>query len=154
VTYSPNLPIGSGWKSTLQAAFQTLRRVKFIIEENFSFGDFDPQVNWNGMTVSAVNIRKARYLKLFKLFFVSVDIQATLAAPLTLNVTITIPETIYGTSTEYQSGAGSGNSGGPAVTLVWQAQGTTDKILIYRYDFANYGAGVFRGVFNGFLEIT
>jgi len=149
----PNLPVGSGWKSTLTLAFQTLRRIKFVVENTFSFGDFDPQVSWNGMAVSAINIRKARYLKIYKLLFFWVDIQGTVAAPLAAAVIITLPATAAGLSGDYQSGGASGQDNGGAVGQVWQVQATTNLLYIYRYNFVNYTAGVFRGIANGFLEI-
>lgn len=149
----PNLPIGSAWKSTLNLAFQTLRRIKFVVAETFSFGDFDPQINWNGMAVSAVNIRRAKYLKIYKLLFFSVDFTGVVAAPLNNSVIVTLPATVAGNSGDAQSAGCSGNDAGAAVALVWQASALTTNLYVYRYNFVNYTAGVFRGIFNGFVEV-
>jgi len=153
MTYSPNLTVGSGWKATLTSAFQSLKKIKFIVEPDFQWETFDPKVSWNGMAVNTVNVRSARALYLRDLLLFSLDIEGTVGAPLAPAVIVTLPRTAAGDVGTYQSGGASGQDNGVATGQVWQVQGTTNLLYIYRYDFANYTAGVFRGIANGALEV-
>jgi hypothetical protein len=151
MTYSPNLPISSGWKSTLANAFQTLRRVKFIVEETFSFGDFNPQTNYNGMAATGLNEYRARYLKIGKFFLFSYDSLATVAAPFTNNVTITIPYTVKGD--RQQGGGAVVSNGGAGESGFFTAVADTNTVIFHRVNDGNWGAGFLEIVCNGFIEI-
>ncbi len=154
MSFSLNPQILKDWRSTLTVAFSAIRRVKFIVEETFAFGDFDPQINWNGMTVTAVDIKRTRYLKIWKFLFVSVHINSTLAAPFSTNVMINIPGTLAGADlTVRQEELGYIQNAGVVEAGILLAQGTTDRISVFRPAFAAYTAGAFSARFNKFYEV-
>lgn len=156
--YSPILNIASGWRTTVGNAFQTLRRVSFVIEDTFSFGDFDPQINWKGMAATAVVVRRARYLRIFNFLLFSLDISATLAAPFATEVQVTLPDskTTYGTqnNNEAQGGAYNGSNAGVGETNPWNSNSGWSYLSLQRVNGAAYTAGAFRAILNGFLEVT
>lgn len=156
MTYSPNLPIGTGWKSTLQVAFQTLRRVKFIIENDFRFVEFDPNPSFGGMTVTNYSAPKCRILILNKIAFVSINISATLAAPFTNIVTVTLPDNIITSISASQKGATQIANAGAEEVGIWQSLSGTNTIGFLRTVGGvgtNYSAGVWNIRLNTFLEI-
>lgn len=149
MSFSPNLKVLKDWRGSLNVAFSILRRVRFIVEETFSFGDFDPQINWNGMTITSPLVTRARYLKIFKMFWFSLDIGGTLAAPFTNIVTVTMP---FATA-ENQGGTGFGQNAATAEGSFWEVLAASNSLVVYRAAFGNYTAGAFRTRINGFLEI-
>lgn len=145
-TYTPNV-------SRISALLQALRRVPFVIADTFSMGDFNPEVNWNGMAATDVKVCRARYLKIWSFLWISVDIYATVAAPFTNFITITIPGTIAGDVACNQSfGARvSNNSTNDPGILI--GNGTQNFMVFLRPLAANFSAGQARCTANGFLEI-
>jgi hypothetical protein len=136
-------------------AFQTLRRVKFIVEPDFTWRDFNPNTNFGGMAVTGYEAVEARYMILGKLLFFSVDLRATLAAPFTNYVKFTIPE---GKTAKGPKGQGAGAVVWNAGSLTpghWGAgsNGSTIDFAITP-GYANYGAGLWIGIANGFIEIV
>lgn len=152
MTFSPNLKVLSDWRSSLTVAFSTLRRIAFIVLDDFSFGDFNPNTNFSTMTATAYVCNRARYVKIGKFMFFSIDIQATLAAVFTSAVRITLPYTVAGESTSFQGVAGFGQNGGTGEACVAQVAGGASDMFIYRYNNANYTAGAWRARINGFME--
>lgn len=153
---SLNPSILSTWKSTLAVAFQGFRKPKFATEDTFEFIDFDPQVNFNGMTVTNPVIM-SRYLKLKNLLFFSIEIYATLAAPFAAVITITIPGTLATSSsslpiTRAQSGGCLTQNGLPLESGIWYGNANSNQINLVRTAGA-YGAGTGRVNANGFVEI-
>jgi hypothetical protein len=154
--FTPNYTLDSSWKATLNKVFQQMRRVKFVVEDTFSFGDFDPQTNWNGMTVTGYQVYRARYLKIYKLLWLSIDIRATLAAPFAGSVDVTIPYVIKGS--DEVSGAqqslfvrisnASTNEPGMCVAVA-----NTNILTFFRIPIAAFTAGSAILTYNGFLEV-
>lgn len=154
MSFSPNLKVLTDWRSSLNVAFSVLRRIKFIIEDNFSFGDFNPQLNYGGMTVTSPLIYRARYLKIFKIMWFSIDVTATLAAPFTFQIVATLPATTAGDSSSYQGFCGVGQNTGAGEIILSQTLGTTNSLFIYRGNATpNFTAGVWRARINGFIEV-
>ncbi len=150
-----NLPISSGWKSTLANAFQVLRRIAFVVPETFSFGDFDPQIDFRGMANAGLITNRARYLKIYKLLFFSLDFEATLGAPLTNYVTITLPEglTAYGEDS-FHNGSVQINNAVTGEADFWNCEGGTNLVNIFRTGAVNYTAVATRWHVSGFLEVN
>jgi len=156
--FSPNYAVLKNWQQTVTVAFQQLRRIKFVVRETFSFGNYDPQVNWQGMTVSGVTVNRARYLKLYKIIFLSIDFTATLAAPLTNFITVVIPEGINAPAAEngaihLQGGAALVQDNGVTETGTYQIVGGSNLINFFRSATANFNVGVARVTLNTFIEI-
>ena len=153
--FSPNFSVDANWKSTISKAFQQLRRVKFVVENTFSFGDFDPQTNFSGMTVTNYRVYRARYLKIFGMLWFSFEITATLAAPLAANVYIIIPGTgpDPDATSAGQSGGAQIRNAGVYETGTWLLVGNTNQLQMNRPAWAAFtaGAAVFRA--NGFVEV-
>jgi len=153
MSFSPNFKVLTDWRSSLNVAFSVLRRIKFIIEGDFSFGDFDPQSNFNGMTVTNYLVNRARYLRIGNLFIFSLDIRATLAAPFAVRVDYTIPVTAAGTSSSVQGGGAWGyNAGVIESGAVWGINGASNAIYSLRPALAAYTAGSYIFVANGLIE--
>lgn len=154
-----NLPVGSGWKSTLTLAFAKLNKISFIVEDTFSFGDFDPSTNFNSMVVTNYALRRARYLKIYKFLFFSVDIAATLATPFANSVAFTIPGTAAGASpsllgsSDTQGAACFADNAGTGEAALWQIVAGTSSVRVFRSGIAAYTAGSFRVKINGFVEV-
>lgn len=153
MTISPNLKIGRDWRSTLNLAFSVLRRIVFLTPDDFSFGDFDPQTNFNGMAGTVYTVNKARYLKIFKMLWFSIDISATLAAVFTTNITVTMPATANGGTGGYQGFVGVGENAGVGELSAAQIQNGTNLLNIYRQAFGAYTAGTWHSRINGFMEV-
>lgn len=151
----PNLKVLSDWRSSLNVAFSTLRRIPFLTEPVFQMGDFNPQTNFNGMTVTNYRVYRARYLKIYKFLWFSFEITATLAAPFAANVMITIPGTGYDPEQTFagQSGGAQIRNAGAYETGTWLLVGRTNVLQLNRPGWANFtaGASVFRA--NGFVEV-
>jgi len=154
MTYSPNLPINSSWKSTVQNAFQLLRRVKFMVEPDFEWETFNPQLNFGTMAATAVNIYDMRGLRVGNTFFFQGSIGATLAAVFTTDVQMTIPYNIYTSATSVIQGgcipvmnAGAWDSGW------WYASPNTNILNIRRAPVAAYTAGAFMACLSGTIEV-
>jgi len=155
--YSPNLPISSSWKSTLSNAFQLLRRVKFLVEDTFDWGSFNPQVNYTGMTTSNVIVYRARYLKIWKFFWFSIDAAATLAAPLSPYIVIKIPYTIplsSFTSDSIQGDACMVMDNSIFEPGLWYGLSKSNEITFIRSGVVNWSAGNNRIITNAFLEVN
>ena len=151
--YSPNFSLLSNVKETIRIAFTQLRRVRFLVEESFEFGDFDPKTNFNGMVSTAYVIARARYLKIYKFLWFSVDITSTLAAPFTSVINITIPYTAAGSQyTEGQAGGALINNNSARESGYWVIHGNTNEIIFVRSGAA-FSAGIDGFSANGFIEI-
>lgn len=149
--YSPKLIIANGWQTTLHAAFQTLRRIKFVVDNTFSFGDFDPQFNFNGMGTAALIVYRARFLKILNLLWVSIDFTVTLSAPLAANIGIIIPATAAGSSVVGASQAFYSYIGGvPGNSVI---AGGTNILNIQNSGLGNFAATATRILANGFIEV-
>lgn len=159
--YQPNLPILPDWKGTLTVAFAQLRRAVFVVEDSFTWNDFDPQINFNGMTVTNYNLLRSRILKLGKFVSISVHFTATLAAPLAAFFTLKLPYTAGTAGVAGTSAAGTPYQGGACTLLnsavqevgVWKIQQTGDTIFILRSPVANFGAGSLELIFNEVIEV-
>jgi hypothetical protein len=158
--YKPNFATLRDWRKTFDVMFSQLRRVPFLTEEVFSWGTFDPKVNWNGMTITTPLIYRSRFLKIWKFLWFSVDFSGTLAAPLTTNIFIEIPGTApltegAATTVSYQtSGYMSQNAGAAQEVGFWYFSSGTNQIRFTRPGFAAYTAGLARVSANGFVEIV
>jgi len=153
-----SLPINKNIAGTLRA-WRSEIISNFLVSENvFAFGDFDPQINWNGMAATGVIVYRARRLRIFNLMLFSVDIAATLAAPFTNVVTINIPGAALLAATagaeDFQGGAGLIDNAGAGEGSLWQIRGGESNLFIYRAAIANFTAGVMRARINGFIEVS
>ncbi len=149
--FSPNC-------SRLPTLLQTLRRVPFVIEDTFSMGDFTPVIDWNGMTAADVMITRCRYLKIWNLFWFSIDIYATLSGAFSNAITVGIPFTAAG---EYSSIFYNRQGGGAYVwnnttsdSGTWNIASQSSNIVFRRTGNANWAAGVGRITANGFIEVV
>lgn len=144
--FSPNLAIISTWQQSLRSAFMQLRGINFATDESFVFTDFDPKCDYYGMTTSNISINTARYLKLNKLLFISIDIAVTLAAPMALQFSIELPDnnTARGEATSSQVFAIYNNG---VAGLASVMGGSSD---LY---FSVPGAGARQVIGNGFVEV-
>lgn len=152
--YSPNFATASSWKLSVGLITSQLRKVKFVVEDTFAFGDFDPRTSFSGMATSGYLVRKARYLKIWKFFWFSVDIGVTLAAPLSNAINIVIPYTGAGNSSDLQSGGARIDNASTAEAGTWSVAGRGDTLSFYRSGLANYTATATRIIANGFIEVT
>lgn len=159
MTNLPSLVIGSGWRETLNNAFATLRRINFLIYENFIFKTFDPKLDFQGMTATNYLVRRARFLKIYKFLWLSVDVSVTLAAPFDVQMFLTIPPAciIAGNNTTdtipRQGSSLIMQNAGVLEAGYWLGLALSNQISIQRNAGGNYTAGGARFVFNGFLEI-
>lgn len=151
--FKANYSVLRDWKTTLTVAFQQLRRIPFIIEDTFQFGDFDPQTNFNGMTISNYVLYGARYLKIKNLLWFHYDMTVTLAAPLAASIKIIIPGTA---STEYgiQSGYAQIDNAVTGESDGWYLLPGTNEIVIFRTGVVNYTAVATRIKLNGWVEVV
>ena len=153
-----SLPINKNIAGTLRA-WRSEIISNFLVSENvFAFGDFDPQINWNGMAATGVIVYRARRLRIFNLMLFSVDIAATLAAPFTNVVTINLPGTALLAAVEgaedFQGGAGLSNNAGVGEGCLWQIKANESSLFVYRPTINNYTAGLMRARINGFIEVS
>lgn len=148
-----NLAVQSGWRSSVQIICQVLSKIAFVVEDTFSFGDYTPEFNYFGMTTSAFTLFRARYLKIWKMLWVSIDFQTTLAAPLANFITITLPPgcTTAGASNVVQSFYAFQANASEALNAY--SVGTQGYIAFTRPGGINYAAAATRIVTNGFLEV-
>ena len=154
--FSPNYAVLPTWKSAISVAFQQLRRVRFAVDSTFEWSDFDPQVDYDGAAHTAQVILASRYLLVNKILFFSLDIQATLAAPLSTRVRVTLPrnKTAGGTSSALQCGGTVGVDGGATVEVgSWQIIAGESHLDFRRPGNIAFTAGFFRGIANGFIEV-
>jgi hypothetical protein len=151
--FKPNLLVLRDWRQTCTVAFQQLRRIPFLTEEIFAFGDFDPTIVWPG-TATAVSVRRAKILKIWKFVFFSVDVRATLAVPFTQFGTLTIPYTARNDNPSSVQGAGAivANAGTASVGH-WQIASSTNLLTFYRAALAAFTAGDAILIANGFIEV-
>lgn len=144
-----NTSITRDWKTSISALLQTLRRVKIVIENTFSWGDFDPQRDW-GAPASYV-LSRARYLKIGKMMWISFHASATLGGA-AASLEIVLPYKAkgpaqWGTLTVLNNAVNT--SAG-----VWFVGGEArDLMLLFRNQLAAYVAGVTIISFNTFVEV-
>jgi hypothetical protein len=153
--FKPNFSILQDWAQTCTVAFQQLRRISFLTEEIFSFGEFNPQVTWAG-TASAVTIFRARYLKIYKMLFFSIHIQATLAVPFTTTISVRLPYNAAGRiegGSAWQGGGAVLFNAGTRESGAWAIQSGTDLLTFVRATAIAYTAGVAAVYANGFIEV-
>ena len=166
-TFRPKFAVLSDARKSILNVIQTLRRVPFVIADTFSFGDWDITVDWStaGDTTTAGGletkfIKRARYIKIWNMLWVSVDIGATLRAPFGELVTFTLPYTLTG----YQSATtgvnddrqGMGcfveNAAVPEAGNAFARSGT-NIVRVERYGAGLFTAGAARVCLNGFFEV-
>jgi hypothetical protein len=140
MTVSPNLKVGKDWRGTLNLAFSTLRRIVFLTPDDFSWGDFDPQINWNGMTATGTIVYRARYLKIFKFVWLSIDIRTTLSGAMTSSIAVTVPFTFGGGIAENQQShfvriANNANESGMAIGVI-----DSDQLSFFKVPVVNFVA--------------
>lgn len=144
--------------STLANAFQILRRIDFVTTDLFSWGAYNPNINFNGMAVTNLVIRRARYIKIMNMLWFSLDFSATLAAPLGNVITTSLPFVSPNTNPSLNQLQGGGimtNSGGGSFEagFWWNSSGFGDANFS-RTASANWGAGAARVICNGFIEVV
>lgn len=145
--FKPNLITGDEWRTTLISAFTQLRKPSFATEDTFVLSNYDPSPNWYGMTVSGILIQRSLYLKLNKLIFLSFDISATLAAPLALSFSVTLPGArIAAGNLGYSQVISVSNNGVAGFGSI--DAGNTEIF------FSVPGAGARRIIGNGFIEVS
>ena len=156
--FSPNLKILADWRETFTSAFQELRRFPFATQNTFAWSNFNPQTNWRGMTTTLITISRTRYMLVNKILYFSLDISATLAAPLTNSVLITLPESLLAPgqaiTPNAQAGATALLDGGILYTGKWILYDGLNVIALQSATGANFAAGSFRCVTNGFIEVA
>ncbi len=152
--YSPNFAIGSGWRSSMQLVVSQLRKIKFVVEETFSWGDFEPQATFSGMTVAGYAVKRARYLKLWGFLFFRVDLIATLSGAMSNAIYITVPGTAFGDTGELQSAGCRIDNVTLAQSGTWNASGQQDVVGFYLPNLANYVAGDVRISAVGLIEVS
>lgn len=92
-----NASIQTSWKASLQTILQKLRRVSFVVEDTFSWGNFEPTLTYSGgMTGTAYFLRTARYLKIWKFLWFRFDFDITPVAPLSTTIYFSLPATTPG----------------------------------------------------------
>ncbi len=148
-----SLPISKNIASTLRAWRSEIIQNRLASFDEVVFKDFIPAANYGSLAVSDYQVFRARYRVLGKMLFFSIDISATLAAPLSNSYTIFLPLTAAGTVDVIQGGQGFSDNGGASQGCLWQIYGTTNQLVIYRNSLANYTAGSTRARINGFIEI-
>jgi len=159
--FNPKFAVLSNWRTTVSQAFQYLRRVSFAIDDSFAFEEFNPQIDFGGMTVTNLVVINSRYIKLNKLLFFSFSLSCTLAVPFTNTIKIRIPGTTIGDSSSALSNfkiqAGGAYVLNPAITSVvgyWTSLPGSNEIGILLNTAVNYAAGTTAIGVNGFVEIN
>jgi hypothetical protein len=151
--FSPKLSILSTWNSTVSQAFQMFRRVKFVVEDTFSWGDWLPAVSGqSGMVVNNITIFNARYLKLFNFLWVTFDIQFVTAAPFSTSVLLSLPATAAAPQKSAQFAATVVSGGGTDAGLAILDR-EANQIALFRPAAAAYAAATYRITCNGFFEV-
>lgn len=153
MSFSPNFSIVEGWNDTLTVAFQQLRRIKFIVEKDFSFGDYDCAPNFGAMTTSNYQMYRSRYLKINKFMWISIDFKVTLAAPFINVIILKLPYNVKGddlssqqTGACYVQNAGSGAVGFCFVN-------PNSDLTVARNGGVGFTAGDARVTINAFFEV-
>lgn len=157
MSFTLNLKVLKDWRSSLSVAFQILRRIQFIVEDTFSWGDFDPQIDWGGMAATGIEVGRCRYLKIWNFLWFSIDIRASLAAPFTTQVGITLPGTSTGggdySPKRVQGGAMIVYNAGVESIGSHDITDDTNVTYIKRPALAAYTAGLFIVIGTGFIEV-
>lgn len=158
--FKPNFSLLSNVKETVRVALGQLRRIAFATDDTFTWTDFDPQIDFAGMGTASVSVRYARYIKINKLLFISVDFSVTLSAPLASFISIVIPGTTSGnetgatgalvSKTQYFGCTSDFNTGEAGLATI---SAGTNILYFTRPGNANYLAANVRIAANGFLEI-
>lgn len=143
------------WKQSLVVAFSQLRRVNFLTQEVFAWGDFLPVIDWGGMATSNFVLGRARYLKIWKFLWFSLDFRATVAAPLFNRITVQIPGTfpVDEIRSVYQGGGLTIQNNGANEAGFWYAGSGTNLLNFQRTAGGNFTAGTAAVFCNGFVEI-
>lgn len=149
MTYSPNLKLLTDWQSTVNVAFQQLRRILFVVEDDFKFRQWNPAISFGGMVASNFVLNYCRYCLINNTMFFSVNFQATLAAPFANQITLTLPESLVYLGATQAGGALIVNAG-VAETGTWQLG---QRLGFFRTGSANYTAGNFQAVANGVINL-
>ncbi len=148
-----NASLQGTWKQTLATVLQILRRVTFVIEETFSWGDFVPTLSYTGgMTSTDLNVNSARYLKVFGFLWFHFDITLTPVAPLSNTIIVTLPATTSLTSGYQVAFVQVNNAVLSEASYSNIAAGASD-LLIYRPSAVNYTAVASRLICSGCLEV-
>ncbi|OQB10430.1 MAG: hypothetical protein BWY21_00351 [Parcubacteria group bacterium ADurb.Bin216] len=159
---TPNFKVDSNWKTTLNATFSALRRIRFLTEPVFAFGDFNPLIDFQGMTATNTNNRRCRFLRIYKFLWISVDCAATLAAPFTSVLYLTLPpgcivkgdDTPNNTSVSRQGGGLFLQNAGATESGFWLGIPLQNRLVVQRNASGNFTAGTMRFIFNAFVEIV
>jgi hypothetical protein len=159
--FKPNLVVGSDWQGTLMSAFLQLRGPAFAVEDTFKFQDFDPMINWNGMTVTTPDVQNARYVKIGKFFYFTLRITIVGIPAAATNVfywylpnnfLIRRPATAGAANVD---GAADGVyfSGATLEPLFSIARGSTGRVEMFRLNLANFANAASTFMVNGFYEV-
>lgn len=157
--FSPNFTLDEAWRTTLNKVFQQLRRIRFVVEDTFSFGTFDPTVDFQGMTISNYIVQRARFLRIWKFLWLSVDVTVTLASPFTVQMFVILPPgcTVAGDGTDSTDSRQGGSlvmqNNSTLEAGYWLALPLSNRISIQRNAGGNYSAGNARFAFNTFIEV-
>lgn len=156
--YAPNFAIGSSWRSAMTLLVSQFRKIKFAVESTFSFANYTPDLFWNGATANPVYIHHARYLRLNKLLFISVCVQATLGGAVTNLVGFSLPESLIGADVPIfqQGGCGLLIPGSGFEVGFWSLAGRADMMSLGRGPGGplNYPAGAVIYSVNAFVEVS
>lgn len=82
--------------SNVENLLKELKRVPFVIEDTFTFKDYDPQVTGVALTVTGTKVRHCRYLKIWKFVWLSFYFQTTMSAGAGVEIDMVLPEGLIG----------------------------------------------------------
>ena len=145
------LPIFPSVRATLSRWAAELRQTAFLKLGDFIFTSYEPTIS-SSMTISAVNIAFARYLRLGNLVFVAFWASFTTGGVASPTITITLPPDFL----VNELGAGAFTcvvlDGGNRLSGVGDFAGAPPVITVGRYDGANFGLGANRviRIFGGY----
>lgn len=150
-----SLPINKNIAGTLRAWRSEFVSGMLLSVSDFFFKDFEPATNFGTMTVTNYTVNRARYFSLWKFCWFSIDIRATLAAPLGTTVVVSLPVSAppIKTLAEVQGAGAYMFNAGVAETGTWSISGGQNAINIHRPGTAAFTAGSFIVIANGFIEI-
>lgn len=156
--YTPKFATSSTWQSSVGLVTSQLRKIKFVVEKTFSWGNFDPKTDFGGMGSSAYILKGARYLRIYKLLLFRVHISVTLAGG-SSSFSISMPPgcTAGGDASVSEKQAGYVQLS-DAVTAdqpaTWYTIAPADLIVVRPPNGALYAAGATTIVISGIIEVA